>query len=351
MSKIKILFYSHSIDYGGTWRSHERVLVNLNKNLFDPYVFINPNQNNNRLDYLKTKIPDSNFIKFNASKEKTGPEKGYSYIKTDFIEKAKEIKFDIIHFARAGYYEWPFVERIAPVQIETNIFGARDNSPFLDCSVAISDTIFMLRRGANYRIYNPVPLPYDNKDDLREFLNIDDDNYVFGRVGRPDNFHDIALKSLVKMKKNGIKFKYLILGPCDQTINTIKEFDLMNDCVLFEPTNDDNFIHKFYNTIDLFLHYRIDGESFGVAIAHSMMYGVPVVSHYAGYNAQKEIIQNGGYVANNVDDYTEFSTKILEDKNMYDQFSKNARKRAEDFEETKITKEWEKLYLGLIKKT
>ena len=56
MKKIKILFYSHTIDYGGTWRSHERILLNLNPDLFDVYVFYNPNQDNNRLDYLKTKL-------------------------------------------------------------------------------------------------------------------------------------------------------------------------------------------------------------------------------------------------------------------------------------------------------
>lgn len=31
----KILFYSHTIDFAGTWRSHERILLNLDKNLSD----------------------------------------------------------------------------------------------------------------------------------------------------------------------------------------------------------------------------------------------------------------------------------------------------------------------------
>ena len=35
MRKIKILFYSHTIDFAGTWRSHERVLLMLNKEIFD----------------------------------------------------------------------------------------------------------------------------------------------------------------------------------------------------------------------------------------------------------------------------------------------------------------------------
>jgi hypothetical protein len=56
MKKIKILFYSHTIDFAGTWRSHERILLNLNPEEFDVYVFYNPKKNNDRLDFLKTKI-------------------------------------------------------------------------------------------------------------------------------------------------------------------------------------------------------------------------------------------------------------------------------------------------------
>jgi len=70
MKKIKILFYSHTIDFGGTWRSHERILLNLNKDKFDVYVFYNPNQNNNRLDFLKTKLSEDRIIPFEASKIK-----------------------------------------------------------------------------------------------------------------------------------------------------------------------------------------------------------------------------------------------------------------------------------------
>lgn len=70
MKKIKILFYSHTIDYAGTWRSHERILLNLDKNAFDVYVFYNPNKDNNRLSYLKTQLDNSKIIPFCASSKK-----------------------------------------------------------------------------------------------------------------------------------------------------------------------------------------------------------------------------------------------------------------------------------------
>ena len=347
MNKIKILFYSHTVDYGGTWRSHERVLVNLNKDIFDPYVFYNPKKNNNRLDYLKNNFIESNIIPFEASEEKSGPKSGYSYVTTNFSELAKNYEFDIIHFARSGYYEWPFIERLAPIQIETNIFAGKDHSPFLDCSVSISDRITELRGKADYRIYNPVPEPFDNNENLKQELNIPEGYHIFGRVGRPDNFDNIALLSLAELKTKGYKFKYIILGPCQKTIQTINELNLSEDCILIQPTSDDNFIHKLYNTIQVFLHYRSDGESFGVAIAHGMMYGVPVISHYAGFNAQKEIIADGGYVAYGVEDYTNYLILLIEDKQFYSAVSQNAKIRAQEFNENKIVKEWEILYLKL----
>jgi glycosyltransferase involved in cell wall biosynthesis len=347
MKKIKILFYSHTIDYAGTWRSHERILLNLNKDLFDPYVFYNPNQNNNRLDYLKSKFDDSKIIPFFASKNKTGSNEGYSYLETDFSELAKKNEFDIIHFARSGYFEWPFNERISPIQIETNIFGFRDNTEFLDCSIAICDTIEKIRNGSDYVIYNPIPLPNLDDKNLKEEYGIKKDEFVFGRIGRKSNFHNISIKSLKKLKKEGIKFKYIIIGACEKIINTIKSSNLENECIILNETNDDYLIHKFHNTIDLFLHYRSDGECHSTAIAQSMMYGKPVISHFAGYNGQVETIKDGGFVCRDENEYCEKILSLCNDKNFYNQISLNSKRRALDFEEKKITSEWETLYKKL----
>ncbi len=344
MKKIKILFYSHTIDYGGTWRSHERILLNLNPDLFKVYVCYNPNQDNNRLDYLKTKLEDYQLIPFDASIDKLGSDVGYPYRETNFTEIVKSYDFDIIHFARSGYFEWPFNQRICPIQIETNIFGGKDNSEFLDCSVTISNRVTNIRNGSDYMIYNPIPLPSNSTDNLKTQYNIPEDYFVFGRVGRKDNFHPISLNSLKKIKDIGYKFKYIIIGACNQTISLINSLGLNNECIIINPTNDDELIHKFHNTIDIFLHYRIDGETFGTAIAQSMMYGKPVISHFAGYNAQEEIIKDGGFVCNNENEYFESIVKLCNDKELYDKISYNAKNRALDFEEKKITLEWETLY-------
>lgn len=341
----KILFYSHTIDFAGTWRSHERILLNLDKNLFDVYVFYNPNQLNDRLDFIKEQLGEDKVIPFSASFDKESPSSGYKYRETNFSELAKSMNFDIIHFARGGYYEWPFIERIAPVQIETNIFGFRDHSEFLDCSVTICNRIDHIRGGSDHIIYNPIPLPLESNDDLKSELNIPDTYHIFGRIGRKANFDPIALQSLRMVKNMGYKFKYIILGACDKTIDLINTLDLVDDCIIIETTNDDDFIHRFNNTMEIFLHYRSDGECHSTAIAQSLIYGVPVISHYAGYNGQAETIGDGGYVANNSNDYTDYLIRLLNDKDLYNEVSNKARKRGMDFEQKKIIKQWEKIYL------
>jgi hypothetical protein len=345
--KIKICFYAHTVDYAGTWRSHERIILNLDKNIFDPYIIYRQEADNNRLPFIINNFDNGNLISFSAKNNKTGPEQGYSFIETNFYDILNNYNFDIFHFARGGYYEWPFVKRFCPIQIETNIFGSRDNSEFLDCSISISETINRLRGGSDIMIYNPIPNENPNAIDLKKIYNISENYFVFGRIGRKDNFHPIALNALRLLKNKNINFKYIIIGACDSTISKINELGLNDDCIIVETTDNDDYIDNFHKTIDVFLHYRSDGETFGTAIAQSMMYGNPVISHYAGYNAQSEIIADGGYVSNNEIDYCDEIIKLINDKNYYKFRSEKSKLRSIDFEEKTITKKIETLYINL----
>ena len=352
MKKIKILFYAHQVDFAGTWRSHERILLNLDSDKFDVYVFYNPDQINNRLDYVISKLGESRVIPFKASKEKLGAEVGYPYKDNNFSELAKSMNFDIIHFARSGYFEFPFIERIAPVQIETNIFGYKDNTKYLDYSVTICDTITNRRGGCDYMVYNPIPQKIDGDENLRQELNIPLDYVVFGRIGRKDNFTSIAFESLKRLKDSGFnKFKYIIIGACEHSKRCIQQLGLNENCIILETTSDDNFIHKFHNTIDIFAHYRSDGECHSTALSQALMYGIPVISHYGGFNGQSETIRDGGFVAKNSDEYFKYILRLINDKNFYNYISENAKNRAMDFEERKIVKEWEDIYVNVLEKT
>lgn len=349
MKKIKILFYAHTIDYAGTWRSHERIALNLNKDFFDVYIIYREEANNNRLNYVLDNFDTSKLIKFNAPMNKTGPNLGYSFIENNFFEVLKDYSFDIVHFARGGYYEWPFIKRFAPIQIETNIFGSRDNSEFLDYSVTICNTINNLRGGSDKIIYNAIPHRLPSFENMKKELNLSDETLVLGRIGRPDNFSPISIMSAKLLKDHNINFKYIIIGACENAKRFIENLGLSENFIILETTSDDNIIHKFYNTIDIFAHYRSDGECHSTAIAQAMSYGIPIISHFAGYNGQQETIKDGGFVVNNDKEYYEKIILLKNNKEMYEMISKNSYNRFLDFELTKIVKEWENVYINLYK--
>lgn len=348
--KIKVLFYSHTIDYAGTWRSHERILLNLNKEIFQPYVIYNKNTNNDRLDFLKQNLSEEFIFGFETDGIKSGPELGYRFENTNFDDVVKKISPDIIHFARSGYFEWPFTKRLAPIQIETNIFGFKDDSKFLDYSISISETIKKIRGGNTEVIYNPIPKQINNDENLKSELKIDENCFVFGRIGRPDNFSPIAIDTCKMLKDLNINFKFIIIGACEETKNKIKEYKLEEKIITLKTTNDDYFIHKFYNTIDIFAHYRSDGETFGTAIAQSMVYGKPVISHFAGHNGQIEIIGDSGFVCNNSIEYLHKILSLIKDKNLYHELSEKSKKNSEKFLIESVIPKIEKTYLKLIKK-
>ena len=300
---MKIGYYSHEIDFAGTWRSHERIIEVL-QHKYECFVFYCPTIEHNRLEISKKILYKTKFIEFQRTQEKYGT--GFIPVYTNFYDVAKELNLDILHVARSGYYEWPLTNRIAKLQIETNIFGFNDSSNFLDKSISISS---VLKNKSDIIIPNPISdksEKYENIKDLREELGIPKDAVVLGRIGRASNFTDISLQGY----KNFNDLYYIIISPCQNVYNFVKDNNLKN-VILLPATNDDLYIERFHKTIDIFAHYRNDGEIHSTAIAQAMMYGIPIITHYAGQNGQKETIGDCGYCVNNHVEYANAIKELL----------------------------------------
>lgn len=342
--KIKIAFYSHTIDYAGTWRSHERVFEAIDRTKFDPYIFYWTNEPlNNRLDILKTKYRKS-LVPFWRKKEKLGPETGYRPTESNFADVAKKMGIDIILFVRSGYYEWPFIERIAPLQVEISIFEASDPSPFLDHSIAISQHVQdkkMIKSDTIINLSTPNKSKnYDNLTTLHDELGIPKDHVVLGRIGREAEFTPIALQAFKKIQP--INATYIIIGGAPEAKELVRTENIDN-VIFIEPTNDDEYIERYHKTIDIFAHYRIGGESFGTAIAQAMIYGRPVISHYGHlWNQQMDQqIGDGGYVVDTSDEYAEKLYNLITKPKLLKKISYNARQIGLTYEQHYITKKIE----------
>lgn len=350
----KIAFYSHEIDFAGTWRSHERKAEILqNDKNFEIFILYAENVENNRIEVSKKILHSCTFLPFTRTREKNGPESGYSPIHSNISQVVKDNKIDIFHFARSGYYEWPFIERISPIQVETNVFGYKDRSSYLDGSILITKRFGIPEDQRTRLIHYPIPAPSSNFSSLKSLRNeflIEEDEIVFGRSGRPTNFTPISLFAFKRLKdRTKTRAKYLIMGPCNETVKIVNELGIKKDVIFMDCTNDDTLIERFHKTIDVFAHYRSDGETFGAAIAQAMMYEIPIITHFAGQNAQVDTIGPGGFCVKSDVEYEKCMEFFLDKENI-----KNlgilAKKHAfENYEQTKIVSEVKNFYFDIAK--
>ena len=176
-----------------------------------------------------------------------------------------------------------------------------------------------------------------------------------GRIGRnADDIHDpIALRAYKEIENE--KTLYLIISPRRKLVQDERELGLKHVKYL-DPTVDDVYLSRFYKTLDVFAHARLDGETFGCAIAEAMIHGAPVVTHRSHIrNAQSEILDaESGFVAERDDwrAYAGFLKQLMQDKNLRLKMGASAKKRAmENFEAGLITRKLEKIYFEELKKT
>jgi L-malate glycosyltransferase len=101
---------------------------------------------------------------------------------------------------------------------------------------------------------------------------------------------------------------------------------------------------------DLFL-IPSQTESFGLAALEAMSCEVPVISTSVGGLPELNIHNETGYIAEigDVDRMAKYAIDLLTNEKKYSIFSKNARERAKEFEETKIVPIYESFYEKILR--
>lgn len=357
--KLNVMHYVGGLNYAGTNRTMERFVREMDKNKFNVYVLYNEVTNElynrtdelSRLEYFKN-IPNITLVPYKMWDRDA---EYYSPNNTNFFEVINSLpeKIDIFHFHRSGHTEWPITPKTKNLfnkVVETNIFAGSDNVIDLDLSLCVSKHIY--DRKSNKKnskiLYNGVEPPKTNEN-MRKELGINDETFVFGRIGRDANFTEIALRAFKEVEIRRTNVKYLIVNPCYHTKEFVSNNDIKN-VIFLEKIIDDVEISKFFNTIDCLAHYRSDGECCPVNIQESMIHGKPVISHISNtFNGQVEIISDCGFVTNNSYEYFAKMMTLIDNKNLYQELSK----KSFDLSNSKyridvITRQLEKYYLELF---
>lgn len=349
MKKIKVGFQLGEWTFAGTARSHFRILEALDRMRFEPFSLVWKDGQNDLLPALEKTLSD-HVVFYDRSAERLSANDFYRPAHTNFESVASKLNLDILHSARSGYPEWPIsTGRVAPLQIETSVFGDRDDSPTLDRTISICHYIANRRGKTDVVIYNPIPPAELEGDNLRAELGIPEDAIVCGRIGRPANFDPIAIEAFARVLRDIPNMYYLVVAPPPDMVIPLHA---ANNIKTFPPTTDDAWIAKLHRTLDIFLHFRSDGEVHSTAIAQAMMYGIPVISHRSasGHNGQKETIDEGGYVCGSLEEYAHRLRTLAGNPSIRHARGSYARATAENrFLQSTVVRQIEEKYIEWLK--
>lgn len=376
---VKILFQLNQLGYGGTEKAILTFISNLDRKLFEPSVFFNTTANtleHHRVRFLsyiskryKKKFDEKYVHGLARLEDFSNAVGGRLYCGngfTELLQTQSRLGADILHFTRGlpdDFYtkEVGLLSRQSRL-VEYNIFGTKPRLSYLkhlDHMLFVSEWCISRSewavKGKSSVLYFPVP---EFKglakvgEGLRRRLGIDSESIVLGRLSRP-NLDDgsFVLSVLLEVFKLYPNAHFVCLGASSAFVAATKGFGNIH-CL--PATIDEGEIESFLRSLDILLHYRIEGETFGLNIAEAMSRGIPVVTHRSALdNAQVELLTRfrpSGLISAgpSVSDYTEAVMRLVSDKDLRRTLGSNGQvTAAENFATGKLTRRLESIYLGL----
>ena len=298
-------------------------------------------------------------------KEILGQEKLLCYDSpSELLKIIQKKKPFILHRYSAGIPEFPFVAEIKKHTnhfISTSVFGDQDDTIDISKVIYVSkhvqwmaDKVGNAEKGVFYPnhhvVRNPIEAPYSS-DNLREELNIPNDAFVFGRIGRDDdNIYDSTnIEAYAKVEQGNTYF--IFVNPSGKCRSDIKRLGIKN-AKFIERTTSEVRLSQFYNSLDVLAHARKDGECNCASIWEAAAHRKPVISHYGTtYNGHLETIQDSGFVVlpGDIDEYARIMKAFIDKEVDYQALSDNAYRQWQKVTPEKMGNAQLNIYKELIK--
>jgi glycosyltransferase involved in cell wall biosynthesis len=311
-NKYNILFYHLTgLSSGGTEKFIQVIAKHLSKvdfNIFFMYSSIPRKISGNlRLDGRKNYLVDTEdeihakLIEFTYS----SLENKYPFVirdqKPTIYQVLQDNKIDLICTAGSGYSEFPInlIKDIPIVMI--NIFGSPSAQPNIRKQISISQTVdtaisHIIPQSKREIVYIQSENPKEEYKklgiELRVKLGIPKESTVFGRIGRSYDgiFDPIGINAFENIVKKYPTSHYIIMSPPPILVKIVKERNIPNIHFL-KPSSEEKDIWAFHFSLDTLAHFRLDGETFGLNIAESMLAGNSIITHKSHiWNAHLEYL-------------------------------------------------------------
>ncbi len=333
--KPRVLFYHVSgLSFGGTEKFLQIIAKHIDKNKYDAYFMYSPkprgSSGNIRLDGRKEYVneTDIELIEFDYQAIELAYPHVVTEMKPSIFNILKERNIDLLITTGAGYSEYPFnIIRNIPI-ILINIFGSpaiQDNiSKHISISKAVDSKIKSIiptsKRDVIYiQSERPDPSYKAAGQELRKKFGIKETDTVFGRIGRADDgiFDPIGIMAFKSVVRNNPDAHYIVMSPPPVLIELVKTENIQNVhyCTTSAVERD---VWSFHYSLDALAHFRLDGESFGLNIAESMIAGNPIITHKSHiWNGHLEYLDSAfSFVAekDDVKKYAEHMESIIKAK-------------------------------------
>lgn len=320
--RIRILFYHISgLHFGGTEKFLQIIAKHLNSDKFEAFFVYSPKSrtvdnlpSDTRKPYLRNttiKLIPFDYVAI---------ERKYPFyvkeMKPSLNQILNEIKPHVVFSAGTGYPEYPLnIETKVPI-IYTNNFGAGNTQKNFFSHICVSHTVANMAKKiipeekiTVMYVQSENPLDTGKGKALRLKFNIRATDTVFGRIGRAsdDIFDPIGIKAFEKVVATRSDVHYIIMAAPPLLKKYINEHNIKNVHFLPASGNEED-VWAFHYAIDVLAHFRLDGESFGLNIAESMIVGNPIITH-------KSHIWNGHL------EYLDDSFSRVADKNDFSQYA------------------------------
>lgn len=281
-----------------------------------------------------------------------------------FRNAVERFRPDIVHFNRGlakEFYSMKLNELRGPKFIETSIFGVcgppvhvKQLSRVIFQSEWLLSNSALAKEVSSVRLYIPVELIRLGIGRARPSHSGGNDELTIGRLSRPslDDGKVVANIILPLLDRNpNLVFKSM--GSSDYFIRATKSHPRI---IHVRPTVLERDIFDFLDSLDILLHYRLEGETFGLNIAEAMALGKPVVSHRSHIdNAQVEILTGFGEAGLIVDDpsnlgqFQEYLQALIDSRTLRDLLGRRGLSIArENFDPVLITRKLEAIYTDVI---